>query len=295
MNIGKIIRQSLISWIKDDAPSMGAAIAFYMLFAIGPILLILIWTAGMFVGPEVVQSHLLMQMRGLLGDQSAAAVHALLISVKLSANSRYSAAAGVLTVLIGASSVFAELQNALNRIWRTPPRGPVQGAWDVVRARLLTFGFLVGIGLLLMASLTADEVFEWLISRLPILEQERHAVALAANALFSCVMGTLMFAMIYRYVPNETITWGDIWVGSSTTAALYVAGKLLIVTYLSRVALHSAYGIAGSFLLLMLWVYYSAQIFLLGAEFTREYAHARASRGHEPDRAAVATCRDPSP
>jgi membrane protein len=273
-----VIRQSLVSWFKDDAPSMGAAIAFYTLFAIAPILLMVIWAAGKFIGPDVVEDHILTQMRTLVGDSGAAAVSDLLMSAKFTSRSGLSTAAGIVAVVVGATSVFAELQSALHRIWRTQPRTMAQGLWHALRVRLLSFGLLLGVGFMLMVSLIASAGLEGLGSWLGGFVSEWHRLMLALDLLTGLGIATILFAMIYKYVPREEIAWRDVWVGGFVTAVLFMAGKLLIIVYLGKLALASAYGFAGSFLVLLLWVYYSAQIFLLGAEFTRNFAYAHGSR-----------------
>jgi membrane protein len=277
-DISDVVRQSLVSWFKDDAPSMGAALAFYTLFAIAPILLIVIWVAGFIIRPDIVQQHILGQLRILLGDPGAEAVRDLLLSSKYSARSAYSTAAGIVAVFIGATSVFAELQNALNRIWRTPPRSVVQGLWHALRARLLSFGWVLGVGFLLLVSLVASAGLEAIGSWLETFLADWRSLVFALNVLLGLGMATILFAMIYKYVPRETIAWGDVWIGGFVTASLFTAGKWVIVIFLGKIAFASGYGIAGSFLVLLLWVYYSAQIFLLGAEFTCNYAYAHGSR-----------------
>lgn len=278
VDLGRVVRQSLVSWFRDDAPSMGAAIAFYTLFAIAPILLIVIWAAGKFIGPEIVQDHILSQMRTLLGDPGADAVRDLLLSAKYSRRSGFSTAVGIAAVLIAATSVFAELQNSLHRIWRTPPRTVVEGLWHALRIRLLSFGLVLGVGFLLLVSLVASAGFEGLGSWLGGAAQQWQPLVFALDLVMGMGIATLLFALIYKYVPREDIAWGDVWVGGLVTAVLFTAGKLVIVVYLGKIALSSAYGVAGSFLVLLLWVYYSAQIFLLGAEFTRNFAYAHGSR-----------------
>lgn len=278
MNIGKIIRRSVVAWFKDGAPSMGAAIAFYALFAIAPILLIVIWGVGAFVSPNLVQAHVLEQMRGPLGDSGLAAVHALIVSVQYSALSGYSTAVGVAAVLISASSVFAELQNALNRIWRSPPRSTAEGLRSAIRARVISFGMILLMGTLLLVSLIAAAALQALGAWLAGYVADWRGVLLVLNAMFGFLLSTVLFAVIYKYVPDDKFPWRDVWVGALVTSMLYAVGKLLIVTMLGSVARSSAYGLAGSFLVLMLWVYYSAQIFLLGAEFTCTFAYAYGSR-----------------
>jgi len=284
-DIGGIVRQSLISWFKDDAPSMGAAIAFYTLFAVAPILLIFISVAGTFIRPDIVQQHILGQIRGILGDTGAEAVRDLLVSAKYGARSNLSTAAGLVAVFVGATSVFAELQNALHRIWRTPPRGVVQGLWHAVSARLLSFGLVLGVGFLLFVSLIVSAGLEGLGSWLGAFIADWRGLVVVLDALLGLAVATVLFAMIYKYVPREQIAWGDVWVGGLVTATLFTIGKWVIVVYLGKIAFASAYGVAGSFLVLLLWVYYSAQIFLLGAEFTCNFAYQHGSRiGHAEER-----------
>jgi membrane protein len=279
MRLAKIARRSLTAWLKDGAPGMGAAISFYSLFAIGPILLMVIWVAGSFVGPAAVKAHVLEQMRGLLGDTGSEAVAALLVTVGYATRRGYATAAGLLTLLISATGMFAELQNALRRIWRSPARGARENLWELARTRVLSFGFLLGVGFLLLISLSAGALLEAFGTWMGAFTEDWRRVVLGFNALLGFALSTLLFAMIFKYVPPEQkITWRDVWVGSIVTAMLFLIGKLVVVTFLSRFAFRSAYGITGSFLVLLLWVYYSSQIFLLGAEFTHQYALAHRGR-----------------
>jgi len=291
-DVGKIIRGTFAAWFKDNAPSMGAAIAFYTLFAIAPILLIVIWMAGAFIGPDTVQAHILAQLRNLLGDSGTNAIRALLMSAKYSARSGYSTAAGIITVVIGSTSVFAELQNSLNRIWHAPPRGVAHGLWRLIRARLLSFGMIFGVGFLLLVSLTASAGFEGIGSWLGTSMADWHGVVAVLDMALGFAIATVLFAVIYKYVPSERLAWSDVWVGALVTATLFMSGKLVIVVYLGKLAYNSAYGIAGSFLVLLLWVYFSAQIFLLGAEFTCVYAQ---QRGSKTAGASGAILRAPAP
>jgi len=273
--ISKIVRRTLLSWFKDEAASMGAGIAFYTLFSLTPILLIVIWIASAFSAPDAVQAQVLTQMKMLLGDTGAAAVRTLLISARYGGKNGWSTAVGVVTLLIGATSVFAELQNSLNRIWRTPTPQDNRGLWRVVRSRLLSFGLVLGVGFLLLVSLIVSAGLEGVGSWLGTFVADWHELVVGLDIALGFAIATGLFALIYKYVPREQITWGDVWVGALVTATLFTLGKLVIVVYLGRVAFASAYGAAGSFLVLMLWVYYSAQIFLLGAEFTYSFACER--------------------
>lgn len=277
-DVAKVIRQSLVSWFEDDAPSMGAAIAFYTLFAIAPILLIFIWVAGRFTGPDIVQQNILGQLRLVLGDDAAPAVRDLLLSAKYGAGGGFSTAAGIVAVFLGATSVFAETQNAMNRIWRTPPSSGVETLWHALRARLLSFGLVVAGGFLLLVSFVVSAALNGFENWLGTFIAEWRVFAYLLDVLFGLAMATMLFAILYKFVPRERVAWSDVWVGAVVTASLFTAGKWLIVVYLGRLAFASVYGVAGSFLILLLWLYYSAQIFLLGAEFTRNYAYEHGSR-----------------
>jgi membrane protein len=278
IGISRIVGRSLVAWFKDEASSMGAAIAFYTLFSIAPILLIVIWIASSFIAPDALQARVLSQVHLVLGDTGAAAVRTMLVSTRSALTNGYSTAVSVVTLLIGATSVFAELQNSLNRIWRTPRAKGDRGLWQVVRDRLLSFGLVLGVGFLLLVSLIISASLEAFSGWLGTVIAGWRPVAFTLDVILGYVVATLLFAMIFKYVPREKIAWGDVWVGSLVTSSLFTVGKLVIVVYFGRVAFSSAYGVAGSFLVLMLWVYYSAQIFLLGAEFTYSYTYERGSR-----------------
>jgi membrane protein len=276
--IGKIITRSLVSWFKDEASSMGAAIAFYTLFSIAPILIIVIWIASSFIPIDAVQSHVLGQVQLVLGDTGAAAVRTILASTRYTVANGYSTALSVVTLLIGATSVFAELQNSLNRIWRTPRAEGSRSILHALRNRLLSFGLVLGVGFLLLVSLIISAGLEAFDTWLDTVIADWHSVVLTLDVILGFMVTTVLFALIYKYVPREKISWGDVWVGALVTATLFTIGKFVIVVFFGRVAVASAYGVAGSFLVLMLWVYYSAQIFLLGAEFTYSYTYESGSR-----------------
>jgi membrane protein len=274
----KILNHSVAAWFKDEASSMGAAIAFYTLFSIAPILLIVVWIASAFISVDAVQFHILTQMRLLLGSTGAEAVHTLMVSAKYSGTNALSKAAGIIALVVGATSVFAELQNSLNRIWRTPAERRGRGVWLLVRARLLSFGLVLGVGFLLLVSLVVSAGLEGLGTWFGGFVSDWHSVVLSLDVILGFAITTVLFAMIYKYVPRARIAWSDVWVGSLVTTALFTIGKQIIVVYLGKVAFASAYGAAGSFLVLLLWVYYSAQIFLFGAEFTYIYAYEQGSK-----------------
>ena len=280
MELAHLARDSVVAWIDHNASSLGAALAFYTLFSTAPILVIAMAIAGYVFGPNVAEAHVIDEMRGLLGNAGATAVQSLLASAHQSQVRGIAAAIGVITLLIGATSVFGELQTTLDIIWKSPPRESSVAWWRVVRARILSVGLILGVGFLLLVSLVASAALAALGAWLGTVV--RWSVVLPAlDLVLSLGMSTLLFAMIYKFVPREQIAWGDVWIGGIVTACLFTIGKVLIGLYLGRSSLSSAYGAAGSIMVLLLWIYYSAQIFLLGAEFTHVYTYTHGSRKRE--------------
>jgi membrane protein len=275
-----IVRDSVAAWIDHHASSLGAALAFYTLFSIAPILVIAMAVAGSVFGPHVAEAHVLEQMRGLLGEAGATAVQSLLSSAHKSALQGFAAAVGIVTLLIGATSVFGELQNTLDYIWKSDPRKDAATWWRILRARILSVGLILGVGFLLLVSLLASAALAALGAWLGSFMAQGTLILPVLDVVLSVGLTTVLFAMIYKYVPREDIAWGDVWIGALVTAGLFTVGKLLIGQYLGRSSLSSAYGAAGSVMVLLLWIYYSAQIFLLGAEFTHVFAYSRGSRSH---------------
>jgi membrane protein len=282
LGIGAIVKESVSCWLAHDAASMGAALAFYTLFSVAPILIIALALAGSIFGPHAAETEVLGQLRALTGDAGADAVSNLLSSAHYSDKKGMAAALGLITLLVGATSVFGELQNALDHIWGTPRRKRSAAWWEFVRARMLSFGMVLGVGFLLLVSLIASAALAafggWLETRVGELGVILPLLDLAA----SFCMTVVLFAMIYKYVPREEIAWRDVWIGAAVTAFLFAIGKSLIGLYLGRSSFSSAYGAAGSLIVLLLWIYYSAQIFLLGAEFTCAFAYAHGSRAARP-------------
>lgn len=273
-----MVADSVSCWLAHSASSMGAALAFYTLFSVAPILIIALAIAGWVFGPHTAETELLAQLQALTGSAGADALRTLLKSVRYSDKKGLAAAVGIVTLVIGATSVFGELQHALDIIWGTPNRAKSAGWWKLVHARLLSFGMVLGVGFLLLVSLIASAVLAafggWLQARFPGL----HIILPILDVALSFGMTVILFAMIYKYVPRENIAWRDVWIGAAVTAFLFTVGKSLIGLYLGRSSFSGAYGAAGSLIVLLLWIYYSAQIFLLGAEFTRVFAYSHGSR-----------------
>ena len=269
----RLARQALAAWSADYAPSMGAALSYYTLFSIAPLILIAVAVAGMLFGEKAARGEIFAQLATLTGPEGAAAVESLLANASRSTGGGIIATlTGFLLLALGATSVFGELQNALDRIWRAPVKARESGWWKLIRARVLSFGMVLGIGFLLTVSMILSAVIAALgkLWMFPGWEALAHGV----DVVLSFGLTTVLFAMIYKVIPRVPIGWRDVWIGAAVTAALFAVGKVLIGLYLGRSSVASAFGAAGSLVVLMVWVYYSAQIFLLGAEFTRAYAFA---------------------
>jgi membrane protein len=281
-SLGTLLREATANWVTDHAQSMGAALAFYTIFSIAPLLLIVIAVAGMVFGEEAARGEIYAQLQGLLGTTGARAVQGLLESVRQPADNVPAAVFGVALLFVAATSVLAELQDSLDRIWRAPQRTPHGGLWKLVRARLLSFGMILGIGFLLIVSLAFSAAMRAL-SRWWDPDSSSWATFSGASELgLSLLLLTAVFAMIYKTMPRAQIAWRDVWVGAAVTSLLFSAGKWLIGLYIGRSGITSAFGAAASLIVVLLWVYYSAQIFLFGAEFTWVWSHRHGSRRGSP-------------
>ena len=281
-DISDLLRSAAVNWVEDYAQSMGAALAFYTMFSIAPLLLIVISVAGFAFGEEAARGEIYEQLEDLLGLPGAAAVEELLESASKPGGSVAATLVGALLLFIGATSVFAELQDAFDRIWRAPARAGTAGLWNVVRVRLVSFGMILGIGFLLMVSLVFSAGMAALSAQWDPLFAGWTTVARTIDVTISILLASAVFAMIYKAMPRVRIDWKDVWIGAAVTSLLFIAGKYLIGTYIGRSSISSGFGAAASLVVVLLWVYYSAQIFLFGAEFTRAYSHKFGSRKGQP-------------
>src|SRR5688500_13925202 len=276
----RLLKKAANSWVEDYVPSMGAALSYYTLFSIAPLLLIVIAVAGLAFGDEAARGEIFGQLAGLIGEEGAKGVEGLVQAADEPKEGMLSTVIGVVVLIIGATTVFGELQNTLDRIWRAPAREQSSGWWNLLRTRLLSFGMILGIAFLLMVSLVMSAGLSAIgkLWAFPGWEALSHGL----DVLVSFGITTLLFAMIYKFIPRVHVAWRDVWIGAAFTAILFAIGKFLIGLYIGKSAVASAFGAAGSLVVLMLWVYYSAQIFLLGAEFTWVYAHEHGSRRGKP-------------
>ena len=278
----QMIKAAAEAWVDDYAPSMGAALSYYTLFSLAPLLIIVIAVAGMVFGQEAAQGEIVAQLRGLMGEEGAVAVEGLLKAAREPAEGVFATIVGFGVLLLGATAVFGELQSALDRIWRVPAPKKTSGVWRMLRTRLLSFGLVLGLGFLLIVSLVVSAALSALDKWWGGWFEGWDVVLEVVNFLVSFGIFTLLFAMIYKLMPRAKISWRDVWTGAAATALLFTLGKALIGLYLGQSSLASGFGAAGSIVVLLAWVYYSAQIFLFGAEYTWVYANRHGSHANQP-------------
>ena len=290
----RVVKTAANAWVDDYAASMGAALSYYTVFSLAPMLLIVIAIAGLVFGADAARGQIFGELRGLLGDEAAKSIEGLLVSVSTPREGLLATTIGVAVLLVGATTVFGELQDALDRIWRAPARPQSLGLWGLLRARLLSFGMIFGLAFLLMVSLVFGAVVTALGTWWGAVFGGWDSVAQGVNLLVGFVLTTTVFALIYKLMPRVQVHWRDVWLGSVVTALLFTVGKFLIGLYIGKSGVASAFGAAGSLVVVLVWVYYSAQVFLLGAEFTWAYAQAFGSMKHHPDSIVPAASTAPT-
>ena len=284
-----VVRETLTEWLNDKAPRLGASLAFYTLFSLAPLLVVILAVAALVFGRDAAQGQLVWEIQDLVGPDLARAIQDLLRNAHRPGAGLIATALGLLTLALGASSVVVELRDALNTIWHVPPGQcslGLTGFFRLLRDRCYAFGLVLGAGLLLLVSLVLKV---WIAAmgrffapfpRAPEFITHYHAFPVSFLAI------TLLFAGLYKMLPAVFLKWSDVIVGACVTSFLFTIGKKLIGLYLGKTTLGSAYGAAGSLVLLLVWVYYSAQIFFFGAEFTKMFANrygSRSDRRHDDD------------
>jgi membrane protein len=268
-----LVKQVTHSWIDDYVPSMGAALAYYTMFSLAPLLLIVVSVAGLVFGEDAARGEIQAQLQDLMGEGGAGAVQDLLASVREPAESLTATIVGLVLLLVGATTVFAELQDALDRIWRVPEGlRKKSGLLTLVRARLMAFGIIFALGFLLIVSLVTSAMLAAVGRRLDPLFGIWQAVIEVGNAVGGFLLVAFMFGLIYKVMPRQRVLVTDVWLGALLAALLFTGGKFVISAYIGRSGVASGFGAAGSLVVVLLWVYFSAQILLVGAEFTCVYA-----------------------
>jgi membrane protein len=269
--LNTVMNKSLSSWMDHRATSKGAALAFYTLFSMTPILVLSIAVAGSVFGAQAAQGEIVAQVQGLVGPNGAQAIQALLAAAQDPNSGLVATMVASVLLLLGATSVFAELKDSLDDIWGVD-RSNQSAFFEIVRTRILSFGMVLVLSFLLLVSLVISATLGMLEHHLGGVLRSSAEVLATLSSLISFGVIASMFAIIYKTLPDAPLTWRDVWIGAVFTAALFSLGKYVIGLYLGNSGVASSYGAAGSLIALLLWVYYSAQIFFLGAEFTRHYA-----------------------
>ena len=284
-SIFSLLKEAFKEWQEDEALQLGAALAYYTLFSIAPMLLVVIAVAGLVFGREAVQGQLDNQIQGLVGVQGADAIQAMVANAGRHEGGIWATVIAFATILFGATGVFTQLQTSLNHIFDVKAK-PGQGLKGLLRARAAAFGMLLGIGFLLLVSLVISAGLSAAGNYLLGLMPGAEFVLQALNFVISLGVVTVLFAMLYRFLPDVKIAWRDVWFGAAVTALLFTIGKFLIGLYLGNSSVASVYGAAGSLVVVLLWAYYSSQILFFGAELTEVWARRRGKR-IEPDEHAV--------
>jgi membrane protein len=278
---GSLLVEAGKGWLADGASSMGAALAFYTLFSMAPLLLLAIAIAGLVIGSDVASGLLMDQINSLMGEKAGAAIQAVLKASDDKKQGIIAAVTSVATLFLGATTVFAELRRDLDKIWKYDAP-PIKGVWKHARDKVLSVGMIMTIGFLLMVSLvvsaTVAAIGAYWTGGFPGSGLIMRAIEFAGS--FAVI--TVLFAAIFKVLPNVKLAWGDVWVGAAVTSLLFWIGKWLIGIYIGRSSVASPFGAAGTLIIVIVWVYYSAQIFFLGAEFTRAYALRYGSLKNRP-------------
>jgi len=275
-----LIKQTVMAFIEDEALSRGAAIAFYAVTSLGPVLLIVIAIAGLVFGQDAAMGAIVGQFRDLMGQQSAELLQTVVKSAAAQRSGTLATVLGVVMLLVTASGVFSEMQSALNAFWKVQPTGTTVSR--LVRARAASLGLVAAMGFLLLASLVISAglaaVSGYINARLPFASLALELI----NFVISLALISALFATIYKVLPDKQLQWRDVWVGAVATAILFNLGKLLVGLYIGSSAIGSSYGATGALIIVLLWIYYSAEIFLLGAEFTKVCANRRGTEQVHP-------------
>jgi membrane protein len=272
----RLLKETLRDWWEDKALRLAAALAYYAVFSIAPLLVLTESVAGMIFGPEAVRGQLDDQLAGFVGEKSAETIQSMVRSATRKTEGAW-AVFGGLTLLVAAGGVFGQLKDALNTVWEVKPR-PGRRIVGFIRDRFLSFTMVLGTGFLLLVSLIISTVLAVATRHLESVLPLTAVLWWLIHFIVSMGVVTMLFAMIFRYLPDVKIEWRDVWIGAVATALLFNLGKYLLGFYLGREALISAYGMAAAGILILLWVYYASLILLFGAEFTQVYARARGSK-----------------
>lgn len=293
MSLARLVRQTTLEWMAQDVPRLGASLAFYTIFAIAPLFVIVLAIAGLWFGEEAARRELFNEVSGLVGSEGREAIEALVSAANQPKAGAWATVAALATLFIGVTGVFVELQDALNTVWGVR-RLPGRGFHRFVKDRLLSFALVVGMGFLLLVSLVLSAGLSAFGKFLDGLLPAQEVIWQGVNFTVSFGVITVLFALVFKVLPDVKIAWRDVWIGAVITALLFNLGKLLIGLYLGRSGITSAYGAAGSLVVILMWVYYSSQILFFGAKFTQVYANEYGARLEPTSGASIVTTQRPA-
>ena len=287
-NIWRLLRQTFNDWSEDKAPELGAALAFYTALSIAPLLVIVLGIAALFLGDEAASGQIKTEMNAMVGPEGASAIGDMLENADKPTERTIATVLSVITLLFGASGVFGQLQSSMNTIWEVEPK-PGRGIWGMIRDRFLSFTMVLGLAFLLLVSMILGAVIAAAGNLLTGMIGDAAWIGHVVHIITSMIVLTLLFAAMFKYLPDAKIAWRDVILGAFITAVLFTIGKFAIGMYLGHSSMASSYGVAGSFVVLLVWVYYSAQILFFGAELTQVYANNFGSRIVPSDNARPVT------
>lgn len=270
--VGGLLKESFKGFSDYKVPKLSASLAYYTVFSLGPLLIVIIFLTSIFLGREAVEGSIYAQIQGFVGDDAAKQIQDIIKNASITGKGTVAAIIGIVTLLIGATTVFGEIQDSINDIWGLKPK-PKQGWLKLIKNRLLSFGIIASLGFLLLVSLAVTAVVEALGKRLEAAFPDVAVVVFyIINLILTLGVTTLLFAVIFKVLPDAKIKWSDVWAGAITTSLLFLVGKFAISFYISKSDVGSTYGAAGSLVILLVWIYYSSIILYFGAVFTKAYA-----------------------
>jgi membrane protein len=288
--VWETIKETISDWSDDNGSRLAAALAYYALLSLAPLLVIAVAVSGFFFGTDAARGKVATELGGIVGNEAAQSIQALVSNAQSPTKGLVGTIVGVVTLFFGASGVFGELQSSLNTVWEVKAK-PGRGLWGEVQHRFFSFTMVLGVAFLLLVSLVLSSILSAFGTFFAGLLPGGEVLWQIVNFFISLAIVAVLFAVIFKYVPDATIKWRDVWWGGTVTAVLFTIGKFALGLYLGKAAVGSAYGAAGSIIALVVWVYYASQIFLLGAEFTQVQAR-RSGRDIRPNDDAIATSEE---
>lgn len=282
-NTGKILAKTIGDFSTYKITTLSAALAYYTIFALAPMLIIILWLCGLFLGRQAIEGHMFYEIKSFVGDSAAAQIQEIIKNASLSKANVLASIVGIISLIVAATGIFTQIQDSINFIWQLKSK-PKTGIWKLVLNRLLSFSMLVSLGFIMLVSLFVNTLMDAFSARLlQLFPGVAVAIAYIINLALTFLVISFLFAVIFKVLPDARIKWKDVRAGAIATALLFMLGKFLITFYMSKAKVDSSYGAAGSIIVILLWVYYSSIILYFGAAFTKEYAAFRGRRIYPND------------